>query len=333
MVFAKHAHKRRRQMKTKSFIMLILICSLFFIISSCQKKGSDTGIKDNQKLKVVTSLFPLYDFAKNVGREKAEVTLLLPPGAEPHSFEPTPLDILTLNSGDVFIYTNKYMEPWVEKMLMGIDNKKVLIVDSSKNVVMLGEAEREDLQGHLENKEHAGMDPHIWLDFSNAVKMIDNILAGFISKDPVNKDFYQNNADRYKTQLNELDKKFKDTLGNCKKNIFINSGHSVFGYLAKRYNLQHISACGLSPDAEPTSKNLIKISKTLKQYGLNHIFYEELITPRVAETIAKETGARLLMLHGAHNISKQELNEGVTFISLMNKNLENLRTGLQCKQK
>ncbi|MBA4348867.1 MAG: zinc-binding protein [Thermodesulfovibrio sp.] len=317
-------------MKAKSLIVLILI---FFIISSCQKKGSDTGIQGSQKLKVVTSLFPLYDFAKNVGREKAEVTLLLPPGMEPHSFEPKPLDILTLDSADVFIFTNKYMEPWVERILKGIDNKRVLIVDSSKNIVLFGESGKEDLKRHPENKVHGGIDPHIWLDFSNALKMVDNILGGFVKKDPANKDFYQKNADEYKARLNEIDKRFNDVLGNCKKDTFINGGHFIFGYLAKRYNLNYISAYGFSPDSEPTSKDLIKISKTLKQYGLNHIFYEELITPRVAETIAKETGAELLMLHGAHNISKQELNEGVTFISLMNKNLENLRVGLQCKQK
>jgi zinc transport system substrate-binding protein len=113
--------------------------------------------------------------------------------------------------------------------------------------------------------------------------------------------------------------------------MFIHAGHFAFGYMARRYGLQYIAAYGFSPDAEPSPKKLIELVKTLKKHGLAHLYYEELITPRVAETIAKETGASLLMLHGAHNLTKDEFEKGVTFISLMEDNLKNLKAGLQCQ--
>jgi zinc transport system substrate-binding protein len=175
------------------------------------------------------------------------------------------------------------------------------------------------------------VDPHFWLDFANAGKMIDSILEGLVKKDPNNKDLYRVNAEQYKTKLNDLDRKFKETLSRCKKKIFVHAGHFAFGYLARRYGLTYVAAYGFSADAEPSPKKLIELTKTLKKHGLNHIYYEELITPRVAETISKETGAALLMLHGAHNLAREEFERGVTFISLMEGDLKNLEIGLQCQ--
>jgi zinc transport system substrate-binding protein len=294
--------------------ILILVIALFTL--SCEKK--DNKVTEEKKLKVVTSLFPLYDFAKNIGKQRADVTLLLPPGVEPHSFEPKPGDILKINEADIFIYTGRFMEPWVEDILKGIRSQGPLIIDSSK-VIRLTE-------------ESGKMDPHIWLDFSDAKKMVVNILDGFLKKDLANKDYYLKNAEEYKKKLDELDKKFRDSLSSCQKDIIIHGGHFAFGYLAKRYNLKYLSAYkGFSPDAEPTPRNLIELSKKLKEHNIKYVFYEELITPKVSEAIARETGAKLLMLHGAHNVTKDEMDRGVTFISLMEQNLNNLKVGLECQ--
>ena len=118
----------------------------------------------------------------------------------------------------------------------------------------------------------------------------------------------------------------------CKKKVMVSGGHGTFGYLARRYNLEYVTAYGLSPDSEPTPRSLVKVIDTLKKYGLGHIFFEELVTPRVAEAIAKDTGAAMLMLHGAHNISKDEFGSGITFIAIMENNFNHIMTGLQCKQ-
>jgi zinc transport system substrate-binding protein len=213
------------------------------------------------------------------------------------------------------------------------------VVDSSKDISFIEEKgdhphehDKEQGKSHEKEDEHEHeADPHFWLDFANARKMTDSILEGLVKKDPNNKEFYYRNAEQYKTKLNDLDRKFKETLSRCKKKTFVHAGHFAFGYLARRYGLNYVAAYGFSADAEPSPKKLIELTKTLKEHGLNHIYYEELITPRVAETISKETGATLLLLHGAHNLTREEFERGVTFISLMEGDLKNLEIGLQCQ--
>ncbi len=315
-------------------ISLFLIVPLF--VASCQRKDEGVEVAEQKSLKIVTSLFPLYEFAKNIGKEKADVSLLLPPGLEPHGFEPKPSDILKINNADIFIYTGRFMEPWVEDILRGLDNKELVVVDTSTGITLL---KKLDDHGHDHGHDHhaccghaKGKDPHIWLDLDNAQKMVDNILSGFIESDPVNSSFYTANALSYKTKLNNLDIKFKSALSDCKNDIIIHGGHFAFGYLAKRYNLKYISAYkGFSPDAKPTPRRLIKLINKMREHDLRYIFHETLISPRVSETIARETGASLLKLHSGHNLTKEEWDRGVTFISLMEQNLENLKIGLQCR--
>lgn len=310
------------------FNIFLIIFLTLFIFASCEKRDTKTQ-GQAKKLTIVTSLFPIYDFTREIARDKVNINLLLPPGVEPHSFDPRPTDIAALHNADIFIYTNIYMEPWIDDILKGIGNQNLLIIDSSKGIKFLKEKNN---HAHDKKHKHSSLDPHIWLDFTNAMVMVDNILEGLIKKDSHNADFYKNNVAQYKTRLVQLDEKFKKSLISCKKNIFVSGGHLSFSYLAEKYNIRYISVYeSLSPDAEPTPKQLSKIIGIMKQNDLRHIFYEELITPRIAETIARETGGSLLMLHAAHNISRNEFISGETFISLMEKNLENLRTALQCQ--
>src|SRR4030066_411367 len=295
--------------------LLILVLFLFItsVLPSCQKKTEN--LSGEKKLTVITTLFPLYDFAKNIGGQKVDVTLLLPPG-----------DILKIHEADIFVYTGRFMEPWVEDILKSTTNQGPLVIDAS-SAIKLTEQSAKNEQKHEQGK----VDPHIWLDFSNAKRMVINILDGFLNKDPSHKDFYLKNAEEYTKKLDELDKRFRDSLASCKKDIIIHGGHFAFGYLARRYHLTYISAYkGFSPDAEPTPGNLIALIKKLEEHDMPYVFYEELLTPKVAEVIARETGARLLMLHGAHNVTKDEMDRGVTFMSLMEHNLNNLRIGLKC---
>jgi len=301
------------------FLTMLAVCQV-----SCQRKAENT--LHTGKLQVISSLFPLYDFAKNIGGDRADVSLLLPPGVEPHSFEPKPEDIIKLGKADIFIYTNNYMEPWINDILKGINNPGLVVVNSSEYIELLKGEDEEDVH------EHGGMDPHVWLDLTNAAKMVDAICEGFIKKDPLHKEIYRQNAESYKAKLLELDKKFSESLAGCKKRILMSGGHYSFGYLAKRYNLRYLPAYyGFSPDAEPNPKDLIELSKELKRSGLHYIFYEELVNPGVARTIAGETGAKLLLLHGAHNISRDELDRNITFLSIMEHNLENMKEGLECR--
>ena len=319
-------------MEIRKILSVVLAGLLAAALVSCDSNEKNAGTAAGHKIRVVASLFPLYDFARNIGRDKAEVELLLPPGVEPHSFEPKPADVVHLNKADIFIYTNKYMEPWINDIIKGMDNKNTLILDSSRGISFIEEKE----EGHVDadhGKEHGheGMDPHIWLDLGKAIRMVDNISEGFAAKDPANAGYYRTNADEYKAVLQALDAKFRQGLSNCSNRLFINGGHFAFGYLAARYGLSYMSAYGFSPDAEPTPAQLVKISMMLREQHLKYLFYEELISPRVAGTIARETGAQLLFLHGAHNVSREEFQKGVTFVELMERNLGNLEKGLSCR--
>jgi zinc transport system substrate-binding protein len=306
-------------------VVLLLILPL----GACTQKEPATG---KGKVQVVTTIFPLYDFARVVGGDRVEVALLLPPGVEPHSFEPKPEDMARISRAGLFVYTNPYMEPWVAGLLKGIDRQRLTVVDASTGVTFLTVGGEDD--GHDVNEggeHHGGMDPHVWLSIPNARKMVENIAAALEAKDPPNAVFYRQNAAAYEQKLTELDRKFQEGLGSCGTKRFLHGGHYAFGYLADRYGLQYVSAYAISADAEPRPRKLVEMIALMRSTGTRYIFYEELISPRVAETIARETGATLLRLNGVHNLSRDELLGGATYLSLMEQNLANLRTGLQCR--
>ncbi|MBT0652222.1 metal ABC transporter substrate-binding protein [Geomobilimonas luticola] len=310
----------------------LLWCAVLLLIlplGACTQKEPALG---KGKVQVVTTIFPLYDFARVVGGDRVEVVLLLPPGVEPHSFEPTPEDMVRISRAGLFVYTNPYMEPWVAGLLKGIDRQRLTVVDASAGVSYLPAAGEDN--GHDVNEgghHHGGMDPHVWLSIPNARKMVENIAAALGTKDPTNAAFYRQNAAVYEQKLTELDRKFQVGLGNCRTRRFLHGGHYAFGYLADHYGLQYVSAYAISADAEPRPRKLVEMIALMRSSGTRYIFYEELISPRVAETIARETGATLLRLNGVHNLSRDELQGGATYLSLMEQNLVNLRTGLQCR--
>jgi len=316
----------------KRFAMLLLLVLVLAVSAACRKKAEEaTGGK---KLQVVTTLYPVYDFARIVAGDKAKVDLLLPPGMEPHSFEPKPEDIFRVSRADLFIFTDKYMEPWAVDLLKGVENRRVLVVEAGKGARFLPVAEEEGHDEHGEGKDHhhgEGMDPHIWLDLANAQQMVGNIAEGLAMKDPANKGYYLERAAAYKEKLAALDGRFRDELAECATRLFLHGGHYAFGYLAARYGLHYQAAYAVSANAEPTPRKIAALVNLMKKNRLKYIFYEELLSPAMADTIARESGATLLKLHGIHNIGREELERGVTFISLMEQNLGNLKVGLQCR--
>lgn len=315
-------------LKTKLFarVGIALICMLAFIggFSSCKPTNKSAG-EGQPKVKVVTTLFPLYDMAKNIGVDKADVSLLLPPGVEAHSFEPNPSDIVKINEADIFVYTGKFMEPWAEGIIKSVENKNLIIVDASRGTKMFPGV------FHDADEPAGSLDPHIWLDFDNAKTMVRNIAQAFQSKDIANKGFYEQKAGAYDSKLSELDSAYKITLAACKSKEIIYAGHYAFGYLAKRYGLKYLAAQGVSPDAEPTAKDLVNLAEQIKKDKVEYVFYEELTSPKIAETIAGETKAKLLLLNAAHNLGKDEIEKGVSFVDILNRDLDNLKVGLECR--
>jgi len=298
-----------------------------------------TAAGQEARTRVVTTLFPLYDFARSVGQEKIDVVLLLPPGVEPHAFEPKPSDIAKVAQADVFIYTGEAMEPWAEKVIKSVGRSRLRVVDASKGIALMkiggGEAGTGPVKGQPTDAGHGhgsrNVDPHIWLDFANAQAMVDSITEALVRARPAGEALFRQNSEVYKEKLRALDRTFATELSNCPKREFIHAGHYAFGYLARRYGLTYMAAQGFDPDSEPTAKQLAALARQVKSAGLNIIFYEELVEPRMARTVARETGAGLLMLHGAHNLSREEFEKGASFIGLMQANLVNLKRGLGCQ--
>ncbi|MFH0772799.1 MAG: zinc ABC transporter substrate-binding protein [bacterium] len=307
-------------------VTLSIICGVIFIGCGAYfwKQSPQQKIILQKKIKVVTTLYPLYNFTKEIGKNLVDVTLLIPPGVEPHSFEPTPRDMIILNEADLFIYTGPLMETWAENVIKGVSNNRLIVVNTSKSVRLIP-AVFHDL-----GEKQGALDPHIWLGLNNDHKIIDEITNGLIQADKKNSSFYRKNAQEYQNEITALEAKYKEGLTTCRNRTVVYGGHYTFGYLARQYNLTYLAAAGISSDAEPTASDLKRLVETVKREHVSTIFYQELSSPKVAETIAEESGTQMLLLNGAHTISKHDFERGVSFIEIMKNNLHNLRKGLGC---
>lgn len=331
---------------------------LWAVTRSENDRSSASDIKDagpkSKKVAVVTTLFPLYDMARFIGGEDAEVSLLLPPGMSPHSFEPKPSDIARIAAADVFVYTGAFMEPWAEETLRGIGHDDIHVVDGSEGISFFAEdEEHEEHVIHEESEEHdaleeshekhesemhaaehehehGGNDPHIWLDFGNAEIMAAHVAEALADADPKYATRYAERASDYAVRLSELDRKYRDGLAACKTRSIVYGGHYAFGYLAHRYDLDYVAAQGFSPDAEPTAKGLATLVSQVRTLRLSHVFSETLASPRIAETIASETGTLVLELNPAGNLSRDAFESKMTFFDIMEDNLGKLQMGLGC---
>ncbi len=317
-------------------LFLVLIVGLFLLLS-CKPNQEPRGI--NTRLQVTATIFPLYDFARNVGGDKVSVKMLLPPAADAHHYELRPDDIVRVSKTDIFLFTSFEMEPWAYKIIGAAAEKtNMLAVEAGQGTFLIPLSEEHEHHAdhpspHPEkgNVQAAKFDPHIWLDFDNAQKMIDTIAAAFINKDPQNGETYKRNAQSYKVKLMDLDKEYREQLSNCKTRTVLHGGHWAFAYLAKRYHLEYMAAYNMSADAEPSPQQILTMMGEVKKQKLSYIYYEDLAAPRLARTIAEETGAGLLKLNNGHDISKNDWQSGVSFIALMERNLVNLKKGMQCR--
>lgn len=281
-----------------------------------------------ERLKIVTTLFPLYDWARVVGGELVEVRLLLPPGAEAHTYAPRPSDILATRQADLFVFLHPAMEPWAADLLAGAIRPGLRILELAQNVALMGS------QSHHAETEHLAdeADPHVWLDPLRAAQMVRELANVLAELAPAHRDIFMANADQYCARLQELDQHIRTSLASCQRRTVIFAGHNAFRYFADRYGLTFLSPyAGFSPDAAPSPRALAALAAAVRETGSPIIFHEELVTPRVAQTIARETGAQLEMLHAIHNLSEQDFRSGVTYVSLMEENLRKLKEALDCR--
>ena len=271
------------------------------------------------KMSVVASFYPMYEFARQVGGDRVTVRNLVPAGAEPHDYELTPGDVIAVNQARVLIYNGAGLEPWVQKLLPQIPGR-VLKVNASDGIPLV----------RMTSGEDKGLtDPHVWLDPVLAQRQVDNILTGLVQADPAGRPTYEANAAAFKGKLASLHDRIQRTLGRCRKKVFVAS-HAAFGYFAARYGLIQVSIAGITPEAEPSAAKIREILRIIRQHNIRVIYYETLVSPRVAAAIAREVGARTLVLNPVEGLTDDELRKGKDYLTVMQQNVENLAQGLDC---
>jgi zinc transport system substrate-binding protein len=309
------------------FIGVVTLLVLFSVIlTGCTRESSSAGNGD--KMTVYTSLFPIYDFAKQIGGDYVEVKSIVPPGAEAHDFEPNVKDMVALSNARVFIYNGAGYENWIDKAIENLDGKKTLIVDASKGVQLLNAEGHADEHANEEDHDHGTYDPHIWLDPVRAKQQALNIQKAFVSADPAHEQEYKKNYETLAKELDSLDQKYRDAVAKANKKQFV-TAHNAFAYLAAQYGLEQIAISGLSPSVEPGQKELQALIEVVKKNNIRYIAFEELVESKVAKTVQKETGAEAVMLNPVENVTKEELKANKSYIDLMNENLEVLKKVLE----
>lgn len=327
----------------KFFFVAIVVAGIALLvlgISADKNRASDQG--GVEKLSIVTSLFPQYDFARAIAGDKAEVMLLLPPGAESHTFDPKPSDMTKIYDSDLFIYTGKIMEPWADRVIDGMKDGgagKLTVLDASKGIVLEegGHDDHddgdEDHDDHDDGDGHEGhdheYDPHIWLDPRHAMKMAGNIEEALCLKDPENADYYRANASAYRKELEKLDADITSVVKAGKRDTLVFGGRFAYQYFLKRFDLNFVTAYeSCSTEAEPSVRDVARVIDYLRKNDVPCIFHEEFVDPKIARSIADQAGASAELFSTAHNVTKDELERGVTYIDIMRGNLARIEKGL-----
>jgi zinc transport system substrate-binding protein len=282
--------------------------------------GLSQSPADTPRLRIVTSIFPLLEFARAVGGAGVDVSLLLPPGAGVHTWQPRASDIIRMSQADVFVYVGGGLEPWMTEFLHSVANKRLRILAVADFLPL----EKEKQAGE------AAADPHVWLDFANDRTIVDHLARTLGKIDPARAPLYEGQAAAYDKKLEELDRLYTEGLKSCAQRTLLLAGHEAFGYLARRYGLDQVSLTGLSPDAEPTPSAVVALVELARKRHIGSVFMEARESPRLAELLAREIPARIFVLNPGANLSQPEWSSGVTFIDLMRENLVNLRKGLGC---
>lgn len=318
-------------MNRKKRIGVISLFSILLIAAVGCGNQEDTQPKSN-KLKVVTTFYPMYDFTKNVAGDKAEITMLLEAGTDTHGYEPSAKEVTAISDADVFIYNSEEMEVWVPSVLDSIDTENTVVVNASEGISLLESTEDPDEheaeeQDHEAEEQGHEVDPHIWLDPVLAQEEVSNIQAGLIAADPENEEVYETNAKVYNEKLEALNQEFETAFNGATKRTFVTQ-HAAFAYLANRYNLEQVSIAGISTEEEPSPAKLAELQDYVEDEGINYIYYAEISSSQIAETLANETGVELEILNPIEGITTEDQEKGIDYIKAMENNLTALQKSI-----
>lgn len=320
------------------FLSTVIICSLFSI-SGCGK--TEKVQKSDGKISIVTTIFPYYDFVRQLAGDKADIRLLLSPGSDPHSYEPTPSDIVAIENCDLFIYNGGESDEWVDGVLSSIENKNVKVMKMMEYVTLRHE---QSMDHNHEHAEHEGMDDndeghdheegeeydeHIWTSIRNAERMSASIADELISLDSKNSDYYNEKKADYISSLDSLDKKFTEVANNKKRDTLVFGDRFPFLYFVSDYNLGYECAFpGCSHETEPSTAVVSHLIDFTRENNIPVVFYLELSSGKIAQIISEDSSAKTMQFSSCHNVTKEDFENGATYISVMEQNLEALKEAL-----
>lgn len=321
-------------------IAAALIVTVLAFMSQPTTSQNNLTTETDVKIKVLASFYPLYEFSKNIGGEKADVSVFIPIGIEPHDWEPSTGDLLLLKTSEVFVYNGGGMEPFVKKMIDSGEYSDVLFVETTHGIDLIKNEEHDE---HEEEGDHTNeeeseesahdhdfpYDPHIWLDPILAKEQVMAIKDALIKVDADNAQYYEDNANAYSVKLDELDSKIKTELSDCKKDTFV-SFHNAFTYFANRYEIKSLPLTGMSPESEPTATELKDFIDYVRTNDIKVIFAEELVSPRLAQVLADEAGAQVMILSPLEGLSDEDSKAGKSYLDKMENNLQSLKIALEC---
>lgn len=318
----------------KILSIIISLTVLLAILSSCKTEKSVQN--SNEKISVVTTIFPPYDFVREIAKDNVNLDILLKAGQESHSYEPTAKDIIKIQNSNLFIYTGSENDFWVEKVLESLDKTKTKVLKLVDMVDTLSveeenehDHENEDEHEHEHEHSHGDIDEHVWTSPKNAMIISKTITSSLKELDSKNAQIYQQNLDAYINELSSLDKSFSDVVANAKRNTIVVGDRFPFRYLAHQYNIQYksaLDACQTNSDASP--KTISSLIETVKNESIPVVLKIEMSSSEIANTIANDTNAKVLQMHSCHNLSKDEWDNNETYLSLMKKNVDILREAL-----
>lgn len=328
----------------KKLVWVLSLCAALLALVGC----GQTPQENQGKLQVVTTVYPVYDVVKKVAGDQADVTLLVPPGAEPHDWEPTASDLKKIGQAKVFFYNGAGLEP-TDQILKKEITRDATVVELSQGLDLLKlqddddhdhdhdhdadhhDADHHDEDHHAEghhHHHHGGVDPHVWLDPQNVMKEAAVVADALAKADPAHADAYRANAKKYQDELAALDKDMDAALSSlANKNLVVS--HEAFGYLAARYGLTQIGIMGVDADAEPTPDRMAQLVEFIREHDVRTIYSEELVNPRLADAIAAETGAVVRVLNPIEGLTAAQEKAGYDYIKLQRENLTTLTAGQQ----
>jgi zinc transport system substrate-binding protein len=288
------------------FKKILPLLVLIFILVSCGQPAAPEGVT------VVASIYPLYDFATKIGGDRVQVVCLLPPGGEPHDWEPSPTDIAGLAAAQVLVYNGAGLEPWLESLPESI-TANILMTEASAGIELL------PLPG-----QHSGRDPHVWLNPLYALREAENICAALSSVDPANAAYYEANLADLRAEFLALDEEFRDALaGLVQKDIVVT--HAAFAYLTTAYGLRQVALEGMAAESDPTPARMAEIIEFVQAGKIKFVFYESLTTQKIAQTVAEASGADIAALRSLESVSAADQAAGNDYMALMRLNLAALQ--------